>query len=83
MNIDDLEWKSIPNATSITFTTIWKDELVGWIEIYDWCDHNFHPESWHFWYEREHDHLTYVNVVAIFFEFYNDEDALAFTLRWT
>lgn len=84
MNSDlNIKWKLIPNATSTTFSALWKDEYPPWSDVYDWCNENFNSDDWHFWYEREHEYLIDEILVCAFFEFIRDEDAMAFTLRWT
>jgi hypothetical protein len=49
-----------------------------WVSMYDWCNHTFNAEYWHFWYEAVND-----NTILVFFEFLNENNALEFQEQWT
>lgn len=72
-------WIVDNSGPDIVFSKIFKRGDSGWIEIYNWCNTEFRPENWHFWYDS-----TKADEMAIVanFEILNEQDAVYFQLRW-
>lgn len=76
-----IEWEISHTKKATIFSTTWMHDYESWEIIYDWCNQNFDAQNWDFWY----DVLSGVSkhqLIKCFFEFRNDEDILAFRLKW-
>ena len=67
------------SSNGIIFSKIFRKNEDNWVEIYDWCNEEFNSVHWNFWYD-----LTKAEEDAVIgnFEFFNDQDAVQFRLRW-
>lgn len=76
-----IDWRTDYTKKTTVFYTTWMAENDEWTVIYDWCNENFNAENWDFWYDVLKGALV-EQLIKCHFEFKNDDDILAFRLKW-